>query len=121
MTTTPCPICETDADVLPIPDFDSEAFIVTGPDNAGPGAGLVPPTFGSPVREEGPAAPPRDARRQRLTKTARATTGAGCARPDSDLTARPHLPRELRKLLRAPQMAVRQVSQLVRESNALLG
>ena len=26
MTTTPCPICETDADVLPIPDFDSEAF-----------------------------------------------------------------------------------------------
>jgi hypothetical protein len=22
----PCPICETDADVLPIPDFDSEAF-----------------------------------------------------------------------------------------------
>jgi hypothetical protein len=26
MTTTPCPICETDADVLFIPDFDSEAF-----------------------------------------------------------------------------------------------
>jgi hypothetical protein len=25
-TTTPCPICEADADVLPIPDFDSEAF-----------------------------------------------------------------------------------------------
>jgi hypothetical protein len=26
MTTTPCPICKTDADVLPIPYFDSEAF-----------------------------------------------------------------------------------------------
>jgi hypothetical protein len=26
MTTTPCPICEADAEVLPIPDFDNEAF-----------------------------------------------------------------------------------------------
>ena len=26
MTTTPCPICEADAEALPIPDFDSEAF-----------------------------------------------------------------------------------------------
>ena len=30
MTTTPCPICEADADVLPIPDFDSEAFHLIG-------------------------------------------------------------------------------------------
>ena len=66
-------------------------FVLTGPDiepqdvqNAGPGAGLVLCSIFGAHRsaKRVPAAPPRDARRQRLTKTARAMTDAGMQAED---------------------------------------